>query len=177
MEHLETMANKEVSLGGIVTGLRKGVSKKGKPYGIVTIEDYSGAGELALFGENWAKFGSYMETPGTTLFITGRVQGKRYAPEEMELSIGNLEFLDNVKDRIIENINIYIPEETINENLVVQIEEAINQNPGNTELYVHFIDAETNVPVRMKRRGKGITVTKKLIGALNDNDIKYEINQ
>lgn len=177
MEHLETMANKEVSLGGIVTGLRKGVSKKGKPYGIVTIEDYSGAGELALFGENWAKFGSYMETPGTTLFITGRVQGKRYAPEEMELSIGNVEFLDSVKDRIIENINIYIPEETINENLVVQIEEAINQNPGNTELYVHFIDAETNVPVRMKRRGRGITVTKKLIGALDDNDIKYEINQ
>ena len=31
-------------------------SKTNKPFGIVTIEDFEGQGELALFGEEWTKW-------------------------------------------------------------------------------------------------------------------------
>ena len=177
MENLTPMANKEVRLGGIVTGVRKGVTKKGLPYGIVTMEDYSGAGELALFGENWARFGSYMSTTDTTVFITGRIQGKRYKPEEMELSIGSVEYLDNVKDRIIENINIYLPEISLTEDLIVQITDSVKNNPGKTELFISIIDAENGIHLNLQRRVGKITVTKQLIEALEDNNIPYTINQ
>ena len=177
MENLTPMANKEVRLGGIVTGVRKGVTKKGLPYGIVTLEDYSGAGELALFGENWARFGSYMSTTDTTVFITGRIQGKRYKPEEMELSIGSVEYLDNVKDRIIENINIYLPEISLTEDLIVQITDSVKNNPGKTELFISIIDAENGIHLNLQRRMGKITVTKQLIEALEDNNIPYTINQ
>ena len=177
MENLTPMANKEVRLGGIVTGVRKGVTKKGLPYGIVTMEDYSGAGELALFGENWARFGSYMSTTDTTVFITGRIQGKRYKPEEMELSIGSVEYLDNVKDRIIENINIYLPEISLTEDLIVQITDSVKNNPGKTELFISIIDAENGIHLNLQRRMGKITVTKQLIEALEDNNIPYTINQ
>lgn len=177
MENLTPMANQEVRLGGIVTGVRNGVTKKGMPYGIVTLEDYSGAGELALFGENWARFGSYMSTTGTTVFIKGRIQGKRYNPNEMELSIGSVEFLDNVKDRIIENIRIYLPEANLNEDIIVQIAEAVNNNPGKTELFICIIDAENGIHLNMNRRVGNIKVTKQLIQALEENNIPYSINQ
>ena len=177
MENLTPMANKEVRLGGIVTGVRKGVTKKGLPYGIVTMEDYSGAGELALFGENWARFGSYMSTTDTTVFIKGRIQGKRYKPDEMELSIGSVEYLDNVKDRIIENINIYLPEISLTEDLIVQITDSVKNNPGKTELFISIIDAENGIHLNLQRRMGKITVTKQLIEALEDNNIPYTINQ
>ena len=177
MENLTPMANKEVRLGGIVTGVRKGVTKKGLPYGIVTIEDYSGAGELALFGENWARFGSYMSTTDTTVFITGRIQSKRYKPDEMELSIGSVEYLDNVKDRIIENINIYLPEISLTEDLIVQITDSVKNSPGKTELFISIIDAENGIHLNLQRRMGKITVTKQLIEALEDNNIPYTINQ
>ena len=177
MENLTSMANQEVRLGGIVTGVRKGVTKKGLPYGIVTMEDYSGAGELALFGENWARFGSYMSTTDTTVFIKGRIQGKRYKPDEMELSIGSVEYLDNVKDRIIENINIYLPEISLTEDLIVQITDSVKNNPGKTELFISIIDAENGIHLNLQRRMGKITVTKQLIEALEDNNIPYTINQ
>ena len=177
MENLTPMANKEVRLGGIVTGVRKGVTKKGLPYGIVTLEDYSGAGELALFGENWARFGSYMSTTDTTVFITGRIQSKRYKPDEMELSIGSVEYLDNVKDRIIENINIYLPEISLTEDLIVQITDSVKNSPGKTELFISIIDAENGIHLNLQRRMGKITVTKQLIEALEDNNIPYTINQ
>ena len=45
----------DVILGGIVTNVRTGFTKNGKPFGIVTLEDYNGSGELPLFGEEWGK--------------------------------------------------------------------------------------------------------------------------
>ena len=40
----------EVTLAGMVTNTRSAVTKMGKPCGFVTIEDYSGSGELASAG-------------------------------------------------------------------------------------------------------------------------------
>ena len=45
----------DVTIGGIVTNVRTGFTKTGKPYGIVTLEDFAGSGELALFGEKWGE--------------------------------------------------------------------------------------------------------------------------
>ena len=44
----------EVTFGGIVTSVNERFSQKtGKPFGFVTIEDFEGTGELALFGDDW----------------------------------------------------------------------------------------------------------------------------
>ena len=44
----------EVTFGGIVTSVNERFSQKtGKPFGFVTIEDFGGTGELALFGDDW----------------------------------------------------------------------------------------------------------------------------
>ena len=44
LEDITPFANQDVMIGGIVTDLRIGQTKTGKPYGIVKMEDYSGAG-------------------------------------------------------------------------------------------------------------------------------------
>ena len=50
----ETLAaRQEITFGGLVTKVTQRFSKRGEPFGIVTIEDFNGPGELALFGEEW----------------------------------------------------------------------------------------------------------------------------
>ena len=56
------LANQDITFGGIVTKIHEGQTKNGKPFGRVTMEDYSGAGEFALFGESWAKLSGYFKT-------------------------------------------------------------------------------------------------------------------
>ncbi len=47
----------EITFGGIVTSVDERFSQKtGKPFGFVTIEDFEGSGELALFGDDWARW-------------------------------------------------------------------------------------------------------------------------
>ena len=52
---LTPLQNKDVTMGGIVTGVREGYTKTGKPYGIAKIEDYSGSAEFAFFGNEWVE--------------------------------------------------------------------------------------------------------------------------
>ena len=73
LKDLEQFVNMDLTLGGMVTAVRKGISKTGKPYGIVTMEDFTGAYELALFGQDWPTWGSYMDV-GNTLYITAKCQ-------------------------------------------------------------------------------------------------------
>ena len=57
-DKMELLKKGKVTFGGMVTAVRTGFTKKGSAYGVVSIEDYYGAGELALFGEDWGNHNS-----------------------------------------------------------------------------------------------------------------------
>ena len=44
---LTPLQNRDLTMGGIVTAVREGYTKTGKPYGIAKVEDYSGSAEFA----------------------------------------------------------------------------------------------------------------------------------
>ena len=50
LSDLTPLQNRDLVLGGIVTGVREGYTKNGKPYGVAKVEDYSGVAEFAFFG-------------------------------------------------------------------------------------------------------------------------------
>ncbi len=55
-------------MGGIVTGFREGMTKMGKPYGILKLEDFTGSGEIPLFGNDYIEFSKYCKD-GLVLLI------------------------------------------------------------------------------------------------------------
>lgn len=58
----------EITFGGIITAVNERFSQKtGKPFGFVTIEDFEGSGELALFGDDWARWNGLMKENYTIL--------------------------------------------------------------------------------------------------------------
>lgn len=52
LSNLTPLQNRDLILGGIVTGVREGYTKSGKPYGIAKVEDYSGVAEFAFLETN-----------------------------------------------------------------------------------------------------------------------------
>lgn len=52
---LTPLQNRDLTMGGIVSAVREGYTKTGKPYGIAKVEDYSGSAEFAFFGNEWVE--------------------------------------------------------------------------------------------------------------------------
>ena len=49
----------DVTLGGIVTAVQTRYGRDNKQWGLVTLEDFEGSGELAIFGDDWFNLALY----------------------------------------------------------------------------------------------------------------------
>ena len=177
MEYLTAFAGKSVQLGGIVTEVRSGTTKKGKPYGVATIEDFSGTGEIALFGENWVKWGGYLSIDRSVL-ITGTIEQSRFREGEYELKIGRIEWLADVSDKVIERITIAVNTGSLDKDDVEMLTSYVEENEGNTLLQMVFVDATNpHNQLHMTSRKHRIKVTRQFLNDIENSDsLSYSIN-
>ena len=152
----------EITMGGIVTSVRRGISKNGNPYGIAKIEDYSGSAEIPFFGNDWVTFQGYLGE-GTFLFIKARCQPKQWRPDELDVKITSMELLPDVKEQLIEKITILIPLAELNSALVTELASLTKEHPGNTELYFKVTDTEGKMYVDLISRPVKLSVGRELI--------------
>ena len=172
----ERWINQNISFGGIVTALRQGVGKSGQPYGIVTLEDFSGSGELPLWGQDWTTWANYMSI-GSSIFVKAKVQPSKYNPNRIEILIGSIQFLADVKDDAVKNITITISLDDLNEDFVQTIHDLVDNSPGNSDLYFQILDPEGHMPIRLRSRERKIAVQRQLIEYLTSNDaVSYKVN-
>lgn len=160
---LEVLATRgEITFGGIVTAVRATTTKRGEPCGFVTLEDYGEAGELALFGEQWANFRYYFQE-GCTVFVSARCASRYGNSSYLSLTINKVEFLHEVADKRIERFTIVVDRNSIDATVVNDISTLVEESPGTTQLYFQVHDNETNTNVLMRSRTKTISVNGNLI--------------
>ena len=177
MENISNFAGQGVKLGGIITAVRTGTTKTGKPFGIATIEDFSGTGEIALFGENWVKWGGYMSVD-RTVFISGNVEESRFRQGSHELRIGRIDWLADVSDQVVESITVTVNVGRLTKDDVEMLANHVKDNPGNALLRVVLVDA-TNPHNRLHMAAKTyrIKVTRSLLEDISASEaMAYAIN-
>jgi DNA polymerase-3 subunit alpha len=151
LKDFHSLQGKALKIGGMVTNFRHGTSKAGNAYGILTIEDYVGAFEFALFGKNYIEFGKYM-IKDLYLLIHAVIQEKgsdfKYnkpstdsnSPKELELKIQKIEVFSDVKDKLVNTLTITIPLQQLTEDFAIELTDLVMKNKGNVNLYVQVID-------------------------------------
>ena len=177
LDNKEALAGREITMGGIVTGLRRGISKNGNPYGIAKIEDYSGSYEIPFWGNDWVTFQGYLGE-GTFLFIKARCQPKQWRKDELELKITSMELLPDVKEELVEKMTICIPLSALDSTMIMELSALIKQRPGTTELYFKVIDEDMNhQSLDFIARPIKLSVGKELLNYLNSRpELRFMIN-
>ena len=176
LEDKSALVGREITMGGIVTSVRRGISKNGNPYGIAKIEDYSGSAELPFFGNDWVTFQGYLGE-GTFLFIKARCQPKQWRPEELDIKITSMELLPDVKEKLVEKITILVPLSVLNSAMVAELSSLTKDHPGNTELYFKVTDREEKRHVDLISRPVKLSVGKELISYLKERpELEFRIN-
>ena len=172
----ELAQREELTFGGIVTKMTQKFSRNGSPFGIVTIEDFNGSGELALFGEEWGKWNGNL-TEGCSVFIKAKYI-KRYPTSQFfSLVIQSIEYLQTVKDKDIEKFTINVPSKAIDETIVNDIMSMVADSPGHTDLYFNINDEESQTNVLLHSRNNRIEVNKELVQYVDSREeMSYSIN-
>lgn len=168
--------NMDLVMGGIVTGVREGYTKKGNPYGIAKVEDYSGAFEFAFFGNDWVDKKNFF-AEGMFLYMRGKCQPRQWNQAEWEIKVNTVELLAEKKDELIEKITVMAPLAALNEEVISDLGSLIKSHPGNAELYFLIRDEDGQMHVNMLSRTYKISVHKDLVNYLRDQPmLEYKIN-
>ncbi len=156
-------------LAGLVTDAQHRVTKNGKNFGILHLEDFTGKSEFALFGEDYVKFSNYLEK-GLIVMLEGTFKS-RYNTEQYEFKVSKLHLLETVKTTLTKQLIIDIAPEFLDEDFINFIDGNIQANPGKTSVKFNVTDMEHKFKVSMYSLEKGFTMNEEMADFLNHYEL------
>ena len=174
----ESLLNKELTFGGVVVDYRTGIGKRGGQYGFLKIEDYSGAEDIPLFGQDFIDYGKYGANNGTFVWIRARCQPSKFTPGRIDLKILEIKLLSELKGTLLNSITIELPARLVKNGFIQTLSEFMPPaHQHKAELSFKIYDSELDKSVRLRSRRKP-TITEELIDFLSENDeVSFKINE
>ncbi len=131
------------------------MSKNNQPYGILTLEDYSGTREFRLFGDNYIKFRNfYIEH--TLLFFSASMITSKWSNENLRFQVNDVFFLSDVSKKNINEIMFLIPLEEINDKNIEKIVDIFSKYPGKHNLKINIFSDDVSIPFISKKFQVGV---------------------
>jgi len=165
---------------GIVTNVEHKISKNGKPYGNITIEDFTESYDFIFFSEEYVKFKNFFEE-GWFLFLKGKMKNKWNNPDELEFKIDDLGLLSKVRDNLIKELHLKINLDDINDELINELNAKFkNARNGNCHLKITVVSNNNgrNISLDMISRDKRFFLEDNILESINSKpEIEYLINK
>lgn len=175
----------QVALAGLVTSVETKISRNGKPFAKVNVEDFSGIYEFAFFGKDYENFMNYLQEH-TAIYIEGEICEKYFLKPE-EITAGKkapytfkakkISLLGNVAEDRLTGFAIEMLANDITPDLRHKLVNLVKESKGNIPLSMIVFDPITNYIVEFISRKYHITVSADFILQLNELGLKYRVSR
>jgi DNA polymerase-3 subunit alpha len=165
--HLSPKKNKPFKLAGLVVDAQHRVTKTGRNFGVLAIEDFSGKVELMLWSDDYVKFQNYLDK-GKSIMVQGEFKS-RFNSEQYEFKVTSINLLEVTKQNFTKQLILDVPTRIINSDFVDFFDKNIKAYPGKTSIKFNINDAAHNVKIGLYTLEKGVTMNDEIIGWLEEN--------
>jgi DNA polymerase-3 subunit alpha len=139
----------ELKLAGSVSAFAHRTTKNGKPFGTLTLEDYSGSFTFFLFGDDYVRFKEYFMT-GWYVFLSCTVTQKKWGGDnELEVKINSMMLLSEVRGKMVKGLRINIDLDNLTLDLMEKLEAITTKYKGDAKLYIDVIDRKENIALEL----------------------------
>lgn len=175
----------QVALAGLVTSVETKISRNGKPFAKVNVEDFSGIYEFAFFGKDYENFMNYLHEH-TAIYIEGEICEKYFLkPEEITagkkapytFKVKKISLLGNVAEDRLTGFAIEMLANDITPELRHRLVHLVKEYSGKIPLSMIVFDPVTNHIVEFISRKYHITVSADFILQLNELGLKYRVSR
>lgn len=170
--------SKTLRIAGLVIDAQHRVTKTGRNFGILTIEDFNGKTELALWSDDYMKFTNYLDK-GKNLLITGFFKTgwkKEGEPDKYEFKITSINLLETAKQTLTRSIEISMHVASVNEEMVTFFDKNIKSNPGKSSLRFNIVEPTENLVVSLFNNDRGFSMNEDMAEyLLNNPDVEVSV--
>jgi DNA polymerase-3 subunit alpha len=158
-----------MKISGLVTASLHKISKAGKKYGTITIEDFSGKTDITLFGDQYIRFSNYF-TQGTCIFVKGNYE-KWESRNEWNFRVSEICLLETIKKAFTKQVQLTLQAGAIQPEQVDFLQKNLKKHPGRVRLKVVLVDQVEKLMVQMKTTEKGFEMNDEMTEFLEMNPL------
>jgi len=173
---ITSTGNKTFRLAGLVTTAQHRVTKTGKNFGSMTIEDFHDKTEIMLWSDDYVRFQNYLEK-GKCILVSGFFK-QRYNQEHFEFKVTEIRLLETIKTSLTRQLQLSIPAQAVTEEVILFLETNMKKNPGKSALRLRVYDETDNLDVAISTFNQGIMMNEDLTDFLSnspDIDVQVEL--
>ncbi len=165
----------EMVVAGIVSDVAHRQTKTGKPFGILTLEDYQDSHTFYLFSEDYIRYKEFMVT-GWYLMLKGIVQKSKWGEQRTEFKIRDIQLLNDVLEKNSKSLALNVDPSHLNESLIDEIESILKNHPGPCDVKFYLTDKETDISVELLSRKFLVKPTGDLFHSLERlDDLQFDL--
>ncbi|MFN7013347.1 MAG: OB-fold nucleic acid binding domain-containing protein [Bacteroidia bacterium] len=170
------LLTRDIAFAGIITDVAHRVTKNGKPYGSITIEDFFDSYQIMLFGEDYLKYKHFMEIH-QFLYVKGKFEKRFRFGDQIEFKISNIQILSEIRDTKIKQIHMNIELQQISPEFVENLIQVISNNKGICNVKLSVIDSSERMKIDMPSKSFKVNTSNDFFDALQKiPGLRYEIN-
>jgi DNA polymerase-3 subunit alpha len=175
LQELNSLKGKEMKVAGIVTSVEHKITKNGKPFGRMSMEDFTDTHTFTFFSPDYLNFKNFMQ-PGYSVLLSGKVEPHRFNDDEFEFKVKEMNLLVDVREKMIKSVTMSISLEDITRELVNDILKLLNKNKGKTLLKFKVFEPLEKISIDLFSRGFRIELNKEVLSYLNNRrEIEFKI--
>ena len=177
---LQSIVNREITFGGVVTDVQHRISKQGKGWALFTIEDYTDSYEFRIFGEDYLKFRHFFVV-NSFVYVrayvregwTNRETGQKGDPR---IQFNNFQLLHDVMETYAKKLSIQLNIHDLEADVIKQLQDLIRMHEGNKNLNFLVYDNSEKLKLTMPSRKQKVKISQELLNELKDLDVNYKLN-
>ncbi len=171
------VANREFKVVGFITGVNERMTKNGKPFGQISMLDYTGSHTFTLFGKDYTDNKSLF-VKGYSVMVSVRYEEGYNDKTKKYLKVSKVDLLSDIKENYFKKITLSLPVENVTSEFIVGILDLIKNNKGSINLMFKLVSIENKTAINLFSRTERVSLSDDIIDFLenNNNIVKVSLN-
>ena len=173
LNDMENNKNKDLLIGAVISDAEHRFTRKGDPFGTLTIEDYNDSYKIFLWRENYLKYKHFVN-PGIFVAIKGRIEIPPRR-KELEFTVNGIEMLQSLREKKASRLDIKVSTKSLDQRMVNDLSKVFEANSGNCPVQFMVYDPLDKIEVNMPSKTIKVDLNNELIKELDKFDLDYRI--
>ncbi|CAN2237077.1 DnaE DNA polymerase III, alpha subunit [Candidatus Planktophila versatilis] len=140
----ESPADGVVTIGGLITGIQRKVSRQGASWAVVNVEDLEGAIEVLFFSNTYNQYALSL-TEDRVVVVKGR-----FSRTDEQVRFTALEMkMPDISGAATGPLLITLPATQVTPPIVERIKEILRSHPGKREVHLHVVDQQKTTTLKI----------------------------
>lgn len=170
IKDIEENTDVPLSFSGLIVKVNKRISKAGKPFAFLTIEDQLSEIEIPFFGKDYVKYAAFFEL-NARVRVSGKMQARYRDSRDYSFNVTNIDFLIDIMEAEAKYLDIAVNGNRLSMQTANKIIEISKKYKGDKPLRITIDTHKDKAPILLMSKNLKVNVCRQLLEEIEQLEV------